>query len=145
MAIFGPKPWKPLEKCQFFDFLNFQFFQPTKAFFLSRISQNTFSWSILSKKAKVGKMSIFRLFELLVFLAQKGAFSFQNIIESIILVYIAEKKQAGKMAIFGPKPWFNPLGKILIFRLFELLVFIAWQGVLTLQNIIKDIFLVSIA
>ena len=28
-------------------------------------------------------------------------------------------------AIFGPKPWVNPFGKMSIFRLFELLVFIA--------------------
>ena len=39
------------------------------------------------------------------------------------------KKQRGsktrKMANFGPKPWVNPFGKISIFRLFELLVFIA--------------------
>ena len=44
-----------LEKCQFFDFLNFLFFQPRKAFVRSRISQNTFSWSILRKKKKFEK------------------------------------------------------------------------------------------
>ena len=33
------------------------------------------------------------------------------------------------MAIFGPKPWVNPFGKMSIFRLFELLVFIAQKGV----------------
>ena len=33
------------------------------------------------------------------------------------------------MAIFGPKPWVNPFGKMSIFRLFELLAFIAWKGV----------------
>ena len=27
------------------------------------------------------------------------------------------------MAIFGPKPWINPFGKMSIFRLFELLFF----------------------
>ena len=31
----------------------------------------------------------------------------------------------GKMATFGPKPWVNPFGKMSIFLLFELLVFIA--------------------
>ena len=35
------------------------------------------------------------------------------------------KKKVGKMAIFGPKPWVNPFGKMSIFRLFELLLFIA--------------------
>ena len=34
------------------------------------------------------------------------------------------KKKVRKMAIFGPKPWVNPLGKMSIFRLFELYVFI---------------------
>ena len=38
---------------------------------------------------------------------------------------ILPKKKVAKMAIFGPKPWVNPFGKISIFRLFELLVFIA--------------------
>ena len=33
-------------------------------------------------------------------------------------------KKIGKMAIFGRKPWVNPFGKISIFRLFEVLVFI---------------------
>ena len=36
-----------LEKCQFFDFLSFLFLQPRKAFFRSRISQNTFFQPIL--------------------------------------------------------------------------------------------------
>ena len=35
------------------------------------------------------------------------------------------KNKVGKIAIFGPKPWVNPSGKISIFRLFEVLVFIA--------------------
>ena len=34
-------------------------------------------------------------------------------------------KKDGKKAIFGPKAWINPFGKISIFRLFDLLVFIA--------------------
>ena len=35
------------------------------------------------------------------------------------------KRKVGKMAIFGPIPWINPFGKRSIFRLFELVVFIA--------------------
>ena len=35
------------------------------------------------------------------------------------------KKKDGKMAIFGPKPWVNPFGKMSVFRLFGRLVFIA--------------------
>ena len=49
------------------------------------------------------------------------------------------------MAIFGPKPWLNPFRKMSIFRLFEILVFIALKGVFTFQNIDKDIFLAYIA
>ena len=92
-----------LKKCQFFDFLNFLFLQPKKAFLQSRISSKTFSWPILAKKKvgkmiifglkrwvnPFGKMSIFRLFELLVFIAQKFFFAFQNIGKVIFLAYIA--------------------------------------------------------
>ena len=35
------------------------------------------------------------------------------------------KRKVGKMAIFLPKPWVNPFGKVSIFGLFEVLVFIA--------------------
>ena len=49
------------------------------------------------------------------------------------------------MAIFASKPWVNPFGKIFIFRLFELLVFIALKIVFWLQNIVKHIFLAYIA
>ena len=40
-------------------------------------------------------------------------------------LYCLKKKKVGKMAIFGPKPWVNPFGKMSIFKLFELGVFIA--------------------
>ena len=61
------------------------------------------------------KMSIFRLFELLVFIAQKGVFSFQNIIKDIFLAYIALEEKVGKMGIFGGKPWVNHLEKCQFF------------------------------
>ena len=67
------------------------------------------------------KMSILWLFELLVFIARKVVFFF-------VLEYCKKhfpglycgKKKVGKMAIFGPKVWVNPFGKMSIFRLFEL-------------------------
>ena len=49
------------------------------------------------------------------------------------------------MVSFGPKPWVNPFGKISIFQLLELLVFIAWKGVFSIWNIVKVIFLTNIA
>ena len=91
-----------------------------------------------------GKMSILRLLELLVFIAQKDDIFFQNIVKDIFLALL-RKKKVGKMAILGPKPWANPFGKMSIFRLFERLVFIAQKGVFSFQNILKDIFLAYIA
>ena len=38
---------------------------------------------------------------------------------------LPNKKKVGKRVIFGAKPWVNPFGKMSIFQLFELLVFIA--------------------
>ena len=49
------------------------------------------------------------------------------------------------MAIFGPKPWVNPLGKMSIFRLFQLLACIAYKGVFSFKNIVNDTFLAYIA
>ena len=49
------------------------------------------------------------------------------------------------MGIFGQKPWVNSFAKMTIFRLFELLVFIAYRGISSFQNIIKDLFLAYIA
>ena len=71
------------------------------------------------------KMSMFGLFQLLVFIGPKSP--------SFVLEYLKKhspglpclNKKVGKMAIFGPKPWVNPFGKMSIFGLFKLLVFIA--------------------
>ena len=52
------------------------------------------------------------------------------------------KRNFGKMVIFGLKPWVNNLfGKMPIFRLVQVLVYIALKGVFSFQNIVKDIFL----
>ena len=72
----------------------------------------------------LGKMSIIRLFEHLVFIAWKGLFFVLEYIKKHFPDLNCLKKKVGKMAIFGPKPWVNPLGKMLIFRVFELVVFI---------------------
>ena len=93
----------PLEKCQFFDFLNFLFLQSRKAFFFVLEYRKTLfsglyrlkkirKMAIFGPKPQVnpfGKTSIFGLFELLVFIAQKGVFSLQNIVKDIFLSYIA--------------------------------------------------------
>ena len=59
-----------------------------------------------------GKISIFRLFELLAFKAQKVVFLFQNIMEHIFLAYTALKKKLGKKAHFAANPWTKPFEKM---------------------------------
>ena len=71
---------------------------------------------------RFGKMSIFQLFELLVFIAQKSVFSLQNIVKDIFFPYIGSKKKVQKMAISGPKVRVNLFGKTSIFRLLNFLI-----------------------
>ena len=59
------------------------------------------------------------------FLKPRKAFFHSRILLRIFSWAILPKKKVRKMAIFGPKPWVNPFGKMSIFRLFELAVFIA--------------------
>ena len=161
MAIFGPKPWvNPFEKMSIFRLVERLVFMTQKGvFWFQNIIEYIFSGlSCVKKKVgkmaifgpkpwanPFGKMSIFRLFKLLFFMPQKGVFSFQDITEYLFVVFIAYKKKVGKMAIFRPKPWINPFGKMSIFGLFELLVFIAQKGVFSFQNIIEYLFVVYIA
>ena len=132
-----------LKKCQFFDFGTSCFYCLKRRFLNLKYRKSHFPNLQYQKKNvgkmaifgatpwvnPFGKMSIFRILELLVFIAYKGAFSFQIIVKVIFLTYSAEKKNVGKMAIFGPTPWLNPFGKSSIFRHSELPVFIAKKGV----------------
>ena len=94
----------PLDKCEFFDFLDFLFLQPREAFFRSRISKRTFCWPILPTKRKLEKWPFLdpnhrltplekcQLFQFLNFFllqAIKAFFRLQNIIKDIFLAYIA--------------------------------------------------------
>ena len=49
----------PLDNYQIFAFFNFVILESKNAFFLSRISSNTFSWQNLSKIKKMEKFQIF--------------------------------------------------------------------------------------
>ena len=93
----------PFDKCKFFDFLNFCFYSPERRFFVLEYRKTHFPG----------------------------------------LYWL--KKKVGKMAFFGQKQWVNLLGKMAIFRLFELLVSVAEKGLFSFQNILKDIFLAYIA
>ena len=74
-----------------------------------------------------GKMSVFRLFELFFYRLQRRFFDVEYRKRHFPSRYCVKKK-VGKGAIFRPKPWVNPFWKISIFRLFEVLFFIAWKG-----------------
>ena len=72
-----------------------------------------------------GKMSIFRIFELLSFFRLENRFVALEYRKSHFPGVYCLKRQVRKISIFRPKPWVNPFGKMSIFLLFELLVFIA--------------------
>ena len=93
----------PFEKCQFLDFLNLMFLQLERRFFVVECRKTHFPGLYCLKKKIVkmaifgpkplvnpfGKISIFPLFKHVDFIAQKGVFSFQNIVKHIFLAYIA--------------------------------------------------------
>ena len=58
-----------------------------------------------------GKMSFFRFFELLFFIAYKGVFSPKNIVKHIFLVYIALKKKLEKCQFLDQTHGLTPLEK----------------------------------
>ena len=103
MAIFGPKPWvNPFGKMSIFrPFGTSCFYSLERRFFDVEYRKRHFPCLYWLKK-KVGKMAIF-----------------------VVKPWKNGKKKVGKMAIFGPKPWVDPLGKMSIFLLFEVFVFIA--------------------
>ena len=73
----------------------------------------------------LAKISIFRLFKLVVFITKKGIFSVLEYRKTHFPALYWLKTTDGEMVNFAPKPWVNPFAKISIFRLFELLAFIA--------------------
>ena len=99
-----------------------------------------FSWPIFQKKKKFEKWPFLdqnhgltrlekcQFFDFWNFLFLKPREAFFSLLE-YRKEYFPElhclKKKVGKMAIIEPKPWVNPFGKMSIFRLFELLFFIA--------------------
>ena len=70
-------------------------------------------------------MSIFPTFWTFCFYREEGRFLVQEYHKRHFPALYSLKKTVGEMVIFGPKPWVKPLGKMSIFRLFGLLVFIA--------------------
>ena len=68
-------------------------------------------WPFFDQNHVFGKISIFRLFELLVFIAYRGVISFWNIVKHIFLAYIAWKKKIQKWAFLDQIHGLTPLEK----------------------------------
>ena len=161
MAIFGPKPWvNPFGKVSIFGLFEVLVFIAQKGVFFFLEYRKRLFPGLYCLERKVGKMVIFRpkpwvnpfgimsilqLFEVLVFLGQEGVFFVLEYRKRQFPGVHCLKRKVGKMAIFGPKLWVNPLGRMSISRLLELFVFIASKGVFAFQNIVKDIFLAYVA
>ena len=81
----------PLEKCQFFEFLNFLFGKPLafSLYCLRREVGKMARFGPIPYVNPFGKTSNFQLFKIFVFIAQKGVFSFQSIVKDIFLAFIA--------------------------------------------------------
>ena len=105
MDIFGPKPWvNPFRKMSIFLlFRTSCFYSLERRFFVLEYHNRHFPILYCLKKKvekmaifgpkpwvnSFGKMSIARFLEILVFIDEKGVFSFENIIKNIFLAYIA--------------------------------------------------------
>ena len=92
-----------------------------------------------------GKMSIFRLFELLVFKAQKGVFLFQTIVKDIFISYIAYKKSFKKWPFLDQNHGLTPLKKCRCMDFLKFLFLQPRKVFFLFQNIVTDIFLAYIA
>ena len=148
MAIFGPKPWvNPFWKnvycstfwtsCFYSLERRFSTLEYCKRLFsgLYCLKINVEKMAIFEPKPLVnpfGKMSIFFTFWTFCFHSLERLFSNLEYRKRHFSGLYCLKKKVERMAIFGPKPWVNPFGKMSIFRSFDLRVFIAWKGVFLL-------------
>ena len=111
----------PLEKCQFFDFLNFVFSLLRKMFLVLEYRKRHFP-ALYCLKKNVGKMAIFgpKAWKNVNFLTF-GTFRFYRIERCCLLLEYRKTRFPGlyclkKMTIFGPKAWVNPLEKCQFFN-----------------------------
>ena len=72
-----------------------------------------------------GKVSIFRIFNFLFLKPTKAFFRCKISKKTFSWLILPKKKSLEKWPFLEKKPWVNPFGKKSIFRLFELLVFMA--------------------
>ena len=159
MAIFRPKPWvNPFGNMSILRLFKLLYSIAQKGVFFSRISLRIFSSPILPKKkvrkcpfldqnhglTLLEKCQFFDCFKFFFYSLERRFFVLKYRKGYFPGLYCLKKKLQ-KHGHFWTKPWLNPFGKMSVFRLFEILVFIAQKGVFSLQNIVKDIFLPYIA
>ena len=127
-----------LKKCQFFDFLHPFFYSLERCFFVLEYRKRHFT-ALYCLKKRFQKCPIldqkhglpplekcqFSDFLNLFFYSLKWCFFVLEYRKRFFPGLYCLKKKVWKMVIFGPKSLVNPFGKMSIFRLFELLVFIA--------------------
>ena len=140
MAIFRPKPWvNPFWKMLVFStFWTSCFYSLQRRFCVLGYHKRHFPGLNCLKK-KVGKIAIFGLKpwvnpfgKMSLFLTFWTSCFYMLERRFFVLEYhkrhfpglCCDKKKVGKMAIFRPKPWVNPFGKMSFFQLFELFIFI---------------------
>ena len=87
------------------------------------------------------KIFISRLFQVRVFIAQKGVLSFQNIVKDIFLPYIIFKKKMEKWPIFGQNHGLTLLEKSQFFDIFNLVFLQPRKAFFPSRILLKDIFL----
>ena len=159
MAIFRPKPWvNPFGKTsifRLFDLLvfrgqkgDFSFQNMVKDIFLAyfEVKKKVSKPDIFDQKPWINpsrKMAIFRLFKLLVSIAQKGVFSFQNVEKTFSRPIFPKKMKLQKWSVLFKNHGLTPLEKWQFFYFFNLFFFIAQKGVFSFQNIVKTFFLIS--
>ena len=130
----------PLEKCQFFYFLNFLgFYGLERRFFVLEYHKTHFPdiyciKKIVAKKAIFGpkpwvnpfwkNVNFSTFWSSYIYGLERRFFVVEYHKRHFPGLYCLKKK-VGKMAIFGRKTWVNLFEKMSIFRLFKLLAFIA--------------------
>ena len=141
MAIFVPKAWvDPLVKnVNFSTVWTSCFYSLERRFFVLEYCKRHFP-SLYCLKNKLGKMAIlwpkawvkpfgkiWTFWLLNFFYSLKRSFFVLQYRKRHFPGLYCEKKKVGKMAIFGPKAWVNPFGKMSIFRIFQLLFFLSQE------------------
>ena len=110
----------PLEKCQFFYFLNFLFLQLRKAFFRPRISRKLEKWPFLDQNHGLAPLEKCQFFDFLnfFFTQPRRTFFRSRVSQKPFSWPLLLIKKGGKMAIFGAKLWVKPLWKNVNFSIF---------------------------